>query len=91
MPTLPTMTTKKMKIKGKILEILRVFTFRGFFAYHEFSILDFAYQDFSGELRACTKSKKSSLNPPLINRFKTVFFYAKKSPSDIEIVEKSLN
>ena len=52
MPTLPTMTTKKMKIKGKILEILRNFTFKGFFAYHEFSILDFAYQDFSGELRA---------------------------------------
>ena len=52
MPTLPTMTTKKLKIKGKILEILRVFTFRGFFAYHEFSIVDFAYQDFSGELRA---------------------------------------
>ena len=55
MPTLPTMTTKKMKIKGKILEILRVFTIREFFAYHEFSIVDFAYQDFSGELRACCK------------------------------------
>ena len=53
MPTLPTMTTKKLKIKGKILEILRVFTIREFFAYHEFSIVDFAYQDFSGELRAC--------------------------------------
>ena len=52
MPTLPTMTTEKMKIKGKMLEILRVLRFWGFFAYHESSIVDFAYQDFSGELRA---------------------------------------
>ena len=36
-----------------MLEFLRVFRFWGYFAYHESIILDFAYQDFSGELRAC--------------------------------------
>ena len=37
----------------EMLEILRVFRFCRFFAYHESGILDFAYQEFFGELRAC--------------------------------------